>query len=83
MEAERCVHCFSLCLLRAGIHIAFGRWRKPFSPILGETWQAQLSDGTLVQMEQISHHPPVSAFRMEGPGTHACMLERLLMLMVR
>lgn len=58
-----CVPC-----LHAGLHHAFENWRKPFNPILGETWQAQLSDGTCMFMEQISHHPPVSAFHMEGPG---------------
>ncbi|PNH04784.1 Oxysterol-binding protein 9, partial [Tetrabaena socialis] len=52
----------------AGLHHAFTNWRKPFNPILGETWQATLSDGTSMFMEQISHHPPVSAFHMEGPG---------------
>jgi hypothetical protein len=52
----------------AGLHHAFENWRKPFNPILGETWQASLSDGTTMLMEQISHHPPVSAFHMEGPG---------------
>lgn len=52
----------------AGLHHAFENWRKPFNPILGETWQAQLSDGTAMFMEQISHHPPVSVFHMEGPG---------------
>eukprot|EP00198_Chlamydomonas_reinhardtii_P009896 XP_001699233.1 predicted protein [Chlamydomonas reinhardtii] len=52
----------------AGLHHAFTNWRKPFNPILGETWQAALSDGTSMFMEQISHHPPVSAFHMEGPG---------------
>ncbi|EFJ41509.1 hypothetical protein VOLCADRAFT_121628, partial [Volvox carteri f. nagariensis] len=44
------------------------RMKLPFNPILGETWQASLSDGTTMFMEQISHHPPVSAFHMEGPG---------------
>ena len=28
----------------------------------GETWQATLDDGSNVYFEQISHHPPVSAF---------------------
>ncbi|KAF5838592.1 hypothetical protein DUNSADRAFT_2576 [Dunaliella salina] len=52
----------------AGLHHIFGKWRKPFNPILGETWQASMSDGTSVFMEQISHHPPISAYHMEGPG---------------
>ncbi|KAG2492188.1 hypothetical protein HYH03_009436 [Edaphochlamys debaryana] len=56
----------------AGLHLAFANWRKPFNPILGETWQASLSDGTSMSMEQISHHPPVTAFHMEGPGGSYC-----------
>eukprot|EP00347_Sterkiella_histriomuscorum_P004889 403358700 len=35
---------------------------KPFNPILGETLQAQFSDGTEVYCEHTSHHPPISNF---------------------
>jgi len=35
---------------------------------VGETWQATLDDGSNVYFEQISHHPPVSAFQLIGPG---------------
>jgi hypothetical protein len=52
----------------AGLQHCFQSWRKPFNPILGETWQAALSDGTALFLEQISHHPPISAFQMFGPG---------------
>lgn len=52
----------------AGLQHVFQSWRKPFNPILGETWQAQLSDGTVMYMEQLSHHPPVTAFHMIGAG---------------
>ena len=52
----------------SGLHHSFEKWKKPFNPILGETWQASLSDGSQMYMEQISHHPPVSAFHIEGPG---------------
>jgi len=51
----------------AGYHRAFLSLSKPFNPLLGETWQASLSDGTRVFMEQVSHHPPVSAFQVIGP----------------
>jgi Oxysterol-binding protein len=50
----------------SGLQHVFQTWTKPFNPILGETWQATLSDGTAVYLEQISHHPPVSAFQMKG-----------------
>mmetsp|Transcript_35594 Transcript_35594/g.79082 ORF Transcript_35594/g.79082 Transcript_35594/m.79082 type:complete len:531 (+) Transcript_35594:289-1881(+) len=52
----------------AGLHHGFEKWKKPFNPILGETWEATLPDGSSMFMEQISHHPPVSAFHLEGPG---------------
>lgn len=51
----------------AGFHRAFERWAKPFNPILGETWQAGLPDGSRIFLEQISHHPPISAFQLAGP----------------
>lgn len=72
-------HLITLLSRTAGLHHSFEKWKKPFNPILGETWQAALSDGSTIFMEQISHHPPVSAFHIEGPGmlwglahAHAC-----------
>lgn len=41
--------------------------KKPFNPILGETYQGSLYDGTRLYMEQISHHPPISAWDLEAP----------------
>jgi hypothetical protein len=52
----------------AGLQHVYQSWRKPFNPILGETWAARLGDGTAIFMEQVAHHPPVSAFEMVGPG---------------
>ena len=37
---------------------------KPFNPILGETFEARIG-GIPVYMEQISHHPPISAVYMK------------------
>ena len=34
---------------------------KPFNPILGETFECSFG-GIPVYTEQISHHPPISAF---------------------
>ena len=63
----------------AGLQHCFQSWRKPFNPILGETWQATLSNGTTLYLEQISHHPPISAFQMIGPGAQPpCMLPEKL-----
>jgi hypothetical protein len=42
-------------------------WDKPLNPILGETYQCTLEDGTVVAMEQICHHPPISYMLQTGP----------------
>jgi len=50
----------------SGLHRATIQ-RKPFNPILGETFQATYADGTELFLEQISHHPPVSGHQVFGP----------------
>lgn len=40
---------------------------KPFNPILGETFQAWIK-GSPLYLEQICHHPPISAFQLYGNG---------------
>ena len=69
-------HILAPCRFVAGLQHCFQSWRKPFNPILGETWQATLSDGTELFLEQISHHPPISAFQMFGPGVLAFHIRR-------
>ena len=39
---------------------------KPFNPLLGETYQATLADGTTIECEHISHHPPISYFYVKS-----------------
>eukprot|EP00343_Euplotes_focardii_P003461 CAMPEP_0205813780 /NCGR_PEP_ID=MMETSP0205-20121125/18569_1 /ASSEMBLY_ACC=CAM_ASM_000278 /TAXON_ID=36767 /ORGANISM="Euplotes focardii, Strain TN1" /LENGTH=233 /DNA_ID=CAMNT_0053096471 /DNA_START=1883 /DNA_END=2581 /DNA_ORIENTATION=- len=39
--------------------------KKPFNPILGETFQGYWPDGTKIYIEHISHHPPISYFQVE------------------
>ena len=41
--------------------------RKPFNPILGETYQGQIA-GCPLFLEQISHHPPVTSIYFIGRG---------------
>ncbi|KRX56010.1 Oxysterol-binding protein-related protein 2 [Trichinella sp. T9] len=43
---------------------------KPFNPILGETYELDHSNttGFRICCEQVSHHPPISAFHVEGDG---------------
>lgn len=38
--------------------------QKPFNPILGETFQAHIG-GIPIYYEQISHHPPISAYYLK------------------
>lgn len=40
---------------------------KPLNPIVGETFEGEYQDGTKVFCEQISHHPPVTAYYCVGP----------------
>lgn len=41
-------------------HLA-AQMKKPFNPILGETYQASCGQYKIA-LEQISHHPPISAY---------------------
>lgn len=40
----------------------------PLNPVVGETYTAEKADGTTLYCEQISHHPPVSAYLIVGPN---------------
>ena len=40
---------------------------KPFNPLLGETFQATLADGTTIDCEHTSHHPPISNYYITNP----------------
>jgi len=52
----------------AGMHLT-PSFRKPFNPILGETYEASFFDGTKIFCEQTGHHPPVSAWQVVGPNS--------------
>jgi len=43
------------------------RTKKPFNPILGETYE-YITDKHRYFAEQVSHHPPVTAFNLESEG---------------
>ena len=42
-----------------------GRYQKPFNSLLGETFDLEFQ-GFRVVCEQVSHHPPISAFHAES-----------------
>lgn len=41
------------------------RTRKTFNPMLGETYELVMDDFKYIS-EQVSHHPPISAFHVDG-----------------
>ncbi|KAL0490048.1 oxysterol-binding protein [Acrasis kona] len=64
-------------ILRLALVISFGISglhqtciaKKPFNPILGETFEAVYTiDNTELFVEQISHHPPITTWEMKGEG---------------
>merc|ERR1719239_877538 len=45
------------------------RTTKPFNPLLGETFEYIRQDlGYRFLGEQVAHHPPITAFHVDGPG---------------
>lgn len=46
---------------------------KPMNPILGETYKCCYDDGSLLYLEQTSHHPPVTNFEVYGPNRNYYM----------
>ncbi len=44
------------------------RKQKSINPLLGETLQATISDGTQIYGEQVSHHPPTTYVYAVGPN---------------
>jgi hypothetical protein len=50
-----------------GISSNIDRLSKPFNPLLGETYELVREDlGFKILCEQVSHHPPVSAFHSDS-----------------
>ena len=59
---ERFKNCIAFAV--AGMHLCTGQL-KPFNPILGETFEGFLDDGTKLFCEHISQHPPITTYLME------------------
>lgn len=51
--------------LIAALPHAINQW-KPFNPLLGETYQATLVDGTTIECEHTSHHPPITNYYVKN-----------------
>ncbi|XP_029001379.1 oxysterol-binding protein-related protein 1 isoform X2 [Betta splendens] len=62
-ERMKCVAAFAV----SAVASQWERTGKPFNPLLGETYELVRDDlGFRLISEQVSHHPPVSAFHAEG-----------------
>jgi hypothetical protein len=61
---ERFKSCVSFAISNCILGISI---KKPFNPILGETFQCWIG-GCPLYMEQISHHPPISSYYFKGRG---------------
>nr|KAF6279351.1 oxysterol binding protein like 2 [Pipistrellus kuhlii] len=65
LERMQCVAAFAV----SAVASQWERTGKPFNPLLGETYELVREDlGFRFISEQVSHHPPVSAFYSEGLG---------------
>lgn len=49
----------------SGMHMVASQ-RKPFNPIIGETFEGLWPDGSHIFVEHVSHHPPISCFLVEN-----------------
>ncbi|XP_061635630.1 oxysterol-binding protein-related protein 1 isoform X3 [Phyllopteryx taeniolatus] len=63
LDRMKCVAAFAV----SAVASQWERTGKPFNPLLGETYELVREDlGFRLVSEQVSHHPPVSAFHAEG-----------------
>ncbi|KAM9849156.1 oxysterol-binding protein-related protein 1 isoform 2-T2 [Aulostomus maculatus] len=63
IDRMKCVAAFAV----SAVASQWERTGKPFNPLLGETYELVREDlGFRFISEQVSHHPPVSAFHAEG-----------------
>ncbi|XP_061539610.1 LOW QUALITY PROTEIN: oxysterol-binding protein-related protein 1 [Phycodurus eques] len=63
LDRMKCVAAFVV----SAVASQWERTGKPFNPLLGETYELVREDlGFRLVSEQVSHHPPVSAFHAEG-----------------
>lgn len=58
------------CFVLSQYADVIGRLRKPFNPILGETYELVTPNFRFIS-EQVSHHPPISAYYSEGKGYYS------------
>lgn len=66
------------CGVMASFHLDM-QSKKPFNPMIGETFVTKWPNGAEFYAEQTSHHPPIAAFQIIGPdnsykiSSHCCI----------
>ena len=56
-----------LSFVYAGLTLSISQL-KPFTPLLGETYEVEFDDGTKIYSEHIIHHPPIISYYIVGNG---------------
>ena len=62
-----------LALLSTGVlagYYIYLQYKKPWNPVLGETYVGRWPNGVTIYGEQTSHHPAISNFQIIGPNWH-------------
>ena len=68
IERMKYVFCFAISGIHQGPYLC--KSNAPFNPILGETYQATLPNGSRLYIEQTEHHPPSFNYLLYGPENH-------------
>jgi hypothetical protein len=68
IERMKYVFCFAISGIHQGPCVC--KSNAPFNPILGETYQGSLPDGSQLYIEQTEHHPPSFNYLLYGPQKH-------------
>ena len=68
IERMKYVFCFVISSIYLSPYIC--KSNAPFNPLLGETYQASLPNGSKLYMEQTEHHPPSFNYLLYGPENH-------------
>ena len=60
-EEDPDVRLAKVTAFAVAVYSTMERAKKPFNPILGETFELKMNDGSTYVAEQVSHHPPIGA----------------------
>ena len=60
-EEDPDVRLAKVTAFAVAVYSTMERSKKPFNPILGETFELKMEDGSTYLAEQVSHHPPIGA----------------------